>query len=101
MRSFRDYVKESGEVASSQTDGNAQERETLDAEALAQRVVNAYHGKSNMDMLKSILQEAEKSKRAGTLSNPELENFYQTFSPMLDGFQRKKLRSIIDDLKKI
>ena len=38
-----------------------------------------------MDMLKSILAQAEQSKRAGTLSNEELENFYQTFSPMLDG----------------
>jgi hypothetical protein len=52
-------------------------------------------------MLKNILIEAEKSKRAGTLSNEEIENFYQSFSPMLDGIQRKRLRAIVDRLKDI
>ena len=52
-------------------------------------------------MMRSILAEAEKSKRAGTLSNEELEKFYQTFSPMLDSTQRKRLRAIIDKLKAI
>ena len=61
----------------------------------------AYNGKSIAEMLRNILAEAEKSKRAGTLSNEEIENFYQTFSPMLDGIQRKKLRSIVDKLKAI
>ena len=106
MRSFKEYVKESAEVASSQTMDNCNEegqegQETLDAENLAKKIAEAYHGRSNMDMLRNILQEAERSKRAGTLSNAELDSFYQTFSPMLDGFQRKKLRSIIEDLKKI
>ena len=52
-------------------------------------------------MLKNILAEAEKSKRAGTLSNAELEEFYEMFSPMLDGFQRGALRVIVDKLKQI
>ena len=52
-------------------------------------------------MLKSILAEAEKSKRAGTLSNEEIETFYQSFAPMLGGFQRKQLRVIVDRLKEI
>ena len=68
---------------------------------LTKRMAAAYNGKSNAEMLRNILAEAEKSKRAGTLSNEEIENFYQTFSPMLDGIQRKKLRSIVDKLKAI
>ena len=52
-------------------------------------------------MWKQILAEAEKSKRAGTLSNEEIEGFYQTFSPMLDGVQRKRLRAVVDRLKEI
>ena len=70
-------------------------------EELAKKIASAYNGKSNADMLQNILREAEKSKRAGTLSNEEIEVFYQNFSPMLNTIQRKKLRSIVEDLKKI
>ncbi len=91
MRSFKDYA--------SQTPKNTQE--TASAEELTKKIASAYNGKSNADMLRNILTEAEKSKRAGTLSNAEIENFYQTFSPMLDSAQRKKLRAIVDKLKEI
>ena len=90
MKSFKDYA--------SQT---AEESQTATAEDLAKKIASAYHGRSNADMLKSILLEAEKSKRAGTLSNDEIENFYQTFSPMLDTTQRKRLRAIVEKLKEI
>ena len=88
MKSFKDYENVKGE-------------ETSNAEDLAQQIARAYNGKSNADMLKNILIEAEKSKRAGTLSNEEIENFYQSFAPMLDGVQRKRLRAIVDRLKDI
>jgi hypothetical protein len=52
-------------------------------------------------MWKRILAEAEKGKREGTLSNQEIENFYATFSPMLDNAKRKQLRAVVDRLKKI
>ena len=71
------------------------------AEELADRLAKAYNGKSNMAMMKNILEEAEKSKRAGTLSNEEIENFYQSFAPMLSPTQRKQLRVIIEKLKSI
>lgn len=89
MKSFKDYVNE------------PKQEESATAEELTKRIASAYHGKSNADMLKSILAEAEKSKRAGTLSNAEIENFYQTFSPMLDNAQRKKLRAVVEKLKEI
>ena len=88
MKSFQDYPTDTQE-------------ETLNAEQLTQRLTETFEGKSNVDMLKSILAEAEKSKRAGTLSNQEIEAFYQNFSPMLSGFQRKRLREIVDKLKNI
>ena len=90
MKSFKEYEK-GGE-------GSAQ---AASAEDLARQIANAYNGRSNADMLKNILSEAEKSKRAGTLSNEEIEAFYQSFSPMLDGTQRKRLRAIVDRLKEI
>ncbi len=94
MKSFKEYTKRAADVAATQ-------EETASAEELTKRLVAAYDGKSNMEMLRSILAEAEKSKRAGTLSNEEIEGFYQTFSPMLDGFQRRQLRNIVERLKEI
>ena len=105
MKSFKQYSKqnegkrerdraiESVEETSSQSPASAEE--------LTQKIANAYHGKSNADMFRSILLEAEKSKRAGTLTNEEIENFYQTFAPMLDASQRKRLRVVVERLKNI
>ena len=109
MKSFKQYGKQKvaqrERVELSQLDGGLGEGtampETASAEELTQKIANAYHGKSNADMLRSILAEAEKSKRAGTLSNEEIENFYQTFSPMLDSSQRKRLRAVVERLKNI
>ena len=93
MRSFKNYSKQ-------QETGNTN-AETATPEDLAKQIASAYHGKSNADMLKGILLEAERSKRAGTLSNEEIESFYQNFAPMLDTVQRKKLRTIVEKLKQI
>ena len=90
MRSFKNYQGQQD----AQSGGAS-------AEELTKKIAAAYDGKSNMDMMRSILAEAEKSKRAGTLSNEEIENFYQTFSPMLDSTQRKRLRMIVEKLKEI
>ena len=89
MKSFKDYSEQTMNENNQTT------------EELAKKIASAYNGKSNADMLQNILREAEKSKRAGTLSNEEIEVFYQNFSPMLNTIQRKKLRSIVEDLKKI
>ena len=104
MKDFKDYAKnqtakERIEKVQSVTEEYAQE--TQSAEDLTKKIASAYNGMSNMDVLKNILAEAEKNKRAGTLSNQEIENFYQSFAPMLNGFQRKKLREIVDKLKQI
>lgn len=89
MKSFKDYVNE------------PKQEEAASAEELTKQIASAYHGKSNAEMLKNILAQAEKSKRAGTLSNAEIDNFYQTFSSMLDSSQRKKLKTIVEKLKEI
>lgn len=97
MKSFKDYAKgaENASEKESATD------KTANAENLTRKIAEAYDGKSNMEMLKNILSEAEKSKRAGTLSNEEIERFYQSFSPMLDGKQKRQLRVIVDKLKEM
>ncbi len=93
MKSYKEYGKK--------TESMEQNADGVSAEELAKRLAAAYNGKSNLTMLKSILEEAERSKRAGALSNEEIENFYQSFSPMLNGFQRKQLREIVERLKEI
>ena len=80
---------------------SGEEENTASAEELAQSIARAYNGKSNMAMMKNILEEAERSKRAGTLTNEEIETFYQSFAPMLSPAQRKQLRGIVDKLKEI
>ena len=78
-----------------------QTQEQTTAEDLMKQMANAYDGRSSADIWKNILAQAEKGKREGTLSNEEIDRFYQTFSPMLNGGQRKKLQAVIEKLKKI
>ena len=99
MKSFKNDYKQAADVAKAQED--VSEETAASAEELTRKIAAAYNGKSNMAMLQSILAEAEKSKRAGTLSNQEIEQFYQSFAPMLDGFQRRRLRAVVDRLKEI
>ena len=97
MKSFKDH---STTTQSTQT-AQPTQAESLNAEELTAKLTSAFEGKSDLEMLKNILYEAEKSKRAGTLTNEELEEFYTAFSPMLDGFQRKTLRMVVDKLKQL
>ena len=97
MKSFKQYASSQ----SAEKDTNKRAEVQTDAERLTQKLADAYNGKSSADMLLQILSEAEKSKRAGTLSNEEIETFYQTFSPMLEKQQQRMLRMIVDKLKEI
>ena len=119
MKSFKDYRPQTSE----QTDGRARTGETEGADVRAERnpaaeagvdpefgqtateltrkIAAAWNGKPSGEMLKSILSEAEKSKRAGTLTNEEIDGFYAQFSPLLSEPQRRKLRSVVEKLKRI
>jgi len=103
MRSFKDYTpdvpNESETLKAAVTAQNPDPEGT--AAELTKKIAAAFNGKSNTDMLRSILNEAEKSKRAGTLSNAEIDEFYEQFSPLLNGFQRRQLKSVVERLKKI
>ena len=99
MKSFKDYEKQASDIADSQEKQDEQTAAT--AEELTRKIAAAYNGKSNASMLQSILKEAEKSKRAGTLSNEEIEAFYQAFAPMLDVTQRRRLRAVVERLKSV
>jgi hypothetical protein len=66
---------------------------------LAQTLAKAFNGKSEGQILQTIIAQAEQGKRNGTLTNDDLDNFYKTLAPLLDGFKRKKLAQIIHKLK--
>ncbi len=72
-----------------------------DVARLTRQIAEAYNGKPSVEMLKSIVKEAEKSKRAGTLTNEDIDAFYAQFSPLLDEGQRKMLQMVVQRLKKI
>lgn len=71
------------------------------AAELTKKIAAAYDGQSGLGIWRQILSEAEKSKRAGTLTNEEIDNFYTQFSPMLDEGQRKQLAAVVKKLKEI
>ena len=95
MKTFKQYASNKG---TQETQG---EYVPTDAERLTKQIASAYNGKSNADMWRNIVEEAEKSRKAGTLSDEEIDAFYLAFSPMLDSGQHKKLKSIVEKLKKI
>ena len=87
------------EFASNGAGESAGERVT--AETLTRRIAAAYRGKNDKAVLADIVSSAEKGKRAGTLTNEEIDAFYRRFAPMLNFVQRKKLEQIVTQLKNI
>lgn len=75
--------------------------ERVTAETLTRRIAAAYRGKNDKAVLADIVSSAEKGKRAGTLTNEEIDAFYRRFAPMLNFVQRKKLEQIVTQLKNI
>lgn len=96
MNDFKNYTPENGENNSG---GNSsQMNNTVE---LAKVLSRAMNGKSKGQLLQKIIAEAERGKREGTLTNADLDNFYNALAPMVDGFKRKKLKEVITRLKNI
>ena len=68
---------------------------------LVKDVADSMKGKSQAEIMNAVIAEAERGKRAGTLTNADLDNFYNLMAPTLDGFRRQRLKTIIARLKKI
>ncbi|MDE6373366.1 MAG: hypothetical protein K2L72_02610 [Clostridia bacterium] len=68
---------------------------------MATMLAKAFEGKSETQILQTIIAQAEQGKRDGTLTNADLDNFYNALSPLLDGFKRQRLKAIIQKLKAI
>lgn len=92
-------INGAAEFASNGAEESAGERVT--AETLTRRIAAAYRGKNDKAVLADIVSSEEKGKRAGTLTNAEIDAFYRRFAPMLNFVQRKKLEQIVTQLKNI
>lgn len=67
----------------------------------AVNIAKSFDGKDQGELLKAVYKEAERGKRAGTLTNAEIDNFVAVLSPALDAKKRKYLLKIAEELKKI
>ena len=68
---------------------------------MAKIITQAMNGKSTAQILQTIISEAERGKREGTLTNADLDNFYAAVSPILDSAKRRRLKEVIARLKSI
>lgn len=94
MKDFKSYNPEPPKKPENNADVNS----TVE---LAKAISKAMNGKSEGQLLATIIAEAERGKREGTLTNADLDNFYSAVAPLVDGFKRKKLKEVITRLKNI
>ena len=67
----------------------------------AEQAVGTLNGKSEGELIREIYEKAEAGKRAGTLTNEQIDAFYARFSSMLDPVRRRKLKGLVERLKSI
>ena len=95
MKDFNSYANEAQGNSGGRKDGYG-----VDVTALLKSLAGKYEGADENEMIAAILDEAEKGRKNGTLTDADLENFERTVSPMLNETQRRKLRKIIHHLMK-
>lgn len=94
MQDFNDFIKKDG-------GGEEKFKGNQNVIDMVTKMAKQFDGKSQQELIKSVFEEAKKRKRAGTLSNSEIDGFYNMLYPMLDDKQRKMLSKIVSDLKRI
>ena len=67
----------------------------------AQSIAAQMDGKSEAELLRNIYARAVEGKRAGTLTNSEIDAFAAQFAPMLDAGKRKKLYKVAEEIKRM
>lgn len=100
MKDFKNYNPEPNETPRNDTN-KANAADVNSTVELAKVLSKAMNGKSEGQLFRTIITEAERGKREGTLTNADLDNFYNALSPLIDGAKRKKLKEVIAKLKEI
>ena len=67
----------------------------------ADALLKSCQGKSDAEIVRAIYARAVEGKRNGTLTNAQIDAFYAQFSPMLDGVKRRRLKKLVEELKKM
>lgn len=98
MKDFKSYKPQEEKPANAPDAQSGSVEQTVN---LATAMAKAFNGKSEGQIWQTILEQAEQGKRNGTLTNADLDNFYNALAPLVDGFKRQKLKSIITKLKSI
>lgn len=107
MKNFSDYAKNKKQSedlnaqkgAQGQTSGNFCDDLPLGSYEALKALVGKYEGASEGEIMRAILSEAKRSRKNGTLSNEQIDEFVSTIGPMLSGDQRKKLASVAEKIK--
>ncbi len=100
MKDFKSYASEQPDKKPA--DGNSGQTGAYNNTVeLAKILSKAMNGKSESQILHTIITEAERGKREGTLTNQDLDNFYTALSPLIDGIKKRKLKEVITKLKNI
>ena len=67
----------------------------------ANAVAAQYAGKGENEILRAIYARAVEGKKNGTLTNEQIDEFYAHFSSMLDGAKKKRLKKLVEELKRM
>ncbi len=65
-----------------------------------QAIAENYRGKSESELVRAIYARAEEGRREGTLTDEQIDAFYAQFSSLLDEPKRRRLKRIVEQLKK-
>lgn len=97
MEDFNKFVEENADKQNF-TEDNYPDKNLFN---LINSIAYKFNGKNQNELLMAIYKEAEKGKRAGTLSNADIDRFSSMLAPMLDDKKRKILYKLTEELKKI
>lgn len=107
MKKFSDYskCKTSGEKSDG-TNGSFTQSDSIfsgnsNAFEMLNKLSAKYSGANSSELLNAIFQEAARAKKAGTLSQAEIQSFVDTISPMLTAAQKNQLNSVVERIKSI
>ena len=102
MKDFKSYTEnQPNDNGNNQNQSSGNPSTYNNTVELAKVLPKAMAGKNEGQILHTIISEAERGKREGTLTNADLDNFYNALAPFVDGFKRRKLKEVIMRLKSI
>lgn len=107
MKNFNDYAKQKRASAKNGEEGEGQgshgEKVFSGANGGAFEALNAlagkYDGASEEQLMRAIYAEAKRSRKNGTLSNEQIDEFVAMLTPMLSVEQAKKLSAVARKIK--